>query len=93
MQAPKFLEALEDSGYEASETIVFRLEAMLSTGAPLLPEQFDFVYNKIKKNLQLSSICGGTDIIGCFMLGNPVLPVHRGEIQCLWKFRDGCRLF
>lgn len=82
--SPKFLRALEDSGYEASGENRFpKLEAMLSTGAPLLPEQFDFVYNKIKKNLQLSSICGGTDIIGCFMLGNPVLPVHRGEIQCL----------
>jgi acetoacetyl-CoA synthetase len=82
--SPKFLRALEDSGYEVKGENRFpKLEAMLSTGAPLLPEQFDYVYSKIKKNIQLSSICGGTDIIGCFMLGNPILPVHRGEIQCL----------
>ena len=54
----------------------------MSTGAPLLPEQFDFIHNKIKK-CQIASISGGTDIIGCFMLGNPNLPVLKGEIQCL----------
>ena len=80
--SPKFLKALEDSGYEASSQLK-SLESILSTGAPLIEEQFDFVYNKIKKDVILSSICGGTDIIGCFMLGNPNLPVHRGEIQCL----------
>ena len=55
----------------------------MSTGAPLLPEQFDFIYQNIKSDVQVTSICGGTDIIGCFMLGNPILPVRRGEIQCL----------
>jgi acetoacetyl-CoA synthetase len=59
------------------------LEAILSTGSPLLPEQYDYVYGHIKNNVWLSSISGGTDIIGCFMLGNPNLPVYRGEIQCL----------
>jgi acetoacetyl-CoA synthetase len=48
----------------------------------LSDESFEYVYNKWKKNVQLSSISGGTDIISCFMLGNPILPVYRGEIQC-----------
>jgi acetoacetyl-CoA synthetase len=55
---------------------------MLSTGSPLVPESFDFVYEQIKTDLCLSSISGGTDIISCFILGCPVLPVYRGEIQC-----------
>ncbi|MEE9165548.1 MAG: acetoacetate--CoA ligase, partial [Nitrospinota bacterium] len=59
-----------------------KLRVILSTGSPLLPEDFDWTYSNVKSNLQLSSISGGTDIISCFFLGNPVLPVHRGEIQC-----------
>jgi acetoacetyl-CoA synthetase len=55
---------------------------MLSTGSPLVPESFDFVYRSIKSDLQLSSISGGTDIVSCFVLGNPTLPVRRGQIQC-----------
>lgn len=80
--SPKFLKALEDTGYDRDYDLP-HLETLLSTGAPLLPEQFDFVYQKIKADLCLGSIAGGTDIIGCFMLGNPILPVYRGEIQCL----------
>ena len=80
--SPKFLKALEDSEYHNQEPLP-SLETILSTGAPLLPEQYDYVYNFIKRDLCLSSIAGGTDIIGCFMLGNPNLPVYRGEIQCL----------
>jgi acetoacetyl-CoA synthetase len=80
--SPKFLRALEDSGYE-KDFDFSTLETILSTGAPLLPEQFDFVYDKVKKDVCLSSICGGTDIIGCFFLGNPAEPVYRGEIQSL----------
>lgn len=80
--SPKFLKALEDSGY-ACKLSLNHLESILSTGAPLLPEQYDFVYQKLKADVCLSSISGGTDIIGCFMLGNPILPVYRGEIQCL----------
>ena len=78
--SPKFLRALELSGYN-KEYSFEKLEVILSTGAPLLPEQYDFVYEKIKSEVQLSSISGGTDIIGCFMLGNPVKPVYRGELQ------------
>ncbi len=59
-----------------------KLRGILSTGSPLMEESFDYVYTKIKKVLMLSSIAGGTDIISCFVLGNPNLPVHRGEIQC-----------
>ena len=58
------------------------LRVMLSTGSPLAPESFDFVYESVKADLCLSSISGGTDIISCFVLGNPALPVYRGEIQC-----------
>jgi acetoacetyl-CoA synthetase len=56
---------------------------MLSTGSPLAPESFDYVYSGIKSDLCLSSIAGGTDIVSCFASGCPVLPVYRGEIQCL----------
>ena len=59
-----------------------RLRAMLSTGSPLVPEGFDHVYQNVKRDLCLSSISGGTDIVSCFVLGNPMLPVWRGEIQC-----------
>ena len=55
---------------------------MFSTGSPLAPESFDYVYRDIKPELQLASISGGTDIVSCFVLGNPLEPVWRGEIQC-----------
>lgn len=58
------------------------LRMLLSTGSPLLDEQFDYVYKSIKSQLALCSISGGTDIIGCFALGNPLLPVLKGELQC-----------
>lgn len=59
------------------------LKTILSTGSPLSPQCYDYVYGHIKKDVQLSSISGGTDIISCFALGNPLLPVYRGELQCL----------
>jgi acetoacetyl-CoA synthetase len=58
------------------------LVTMLSTGSPLAPESFDYVYRDIKQNLCLSSIAGGTDIVSCFMVGCPIIPVWRGELQC-----------
>ena len=58
------------------------LRILLSTGSPLAPEGFDYVYRSIKEDVQLSSMSGGTDIISCFVLGNPLWPVYRGEIQC-----------
>ena len=81
--SPRFLKAWEDSFKKRGKIVFPSLETIMSTGAPLMPEQFDFVYEKVKKDVQLASISGGTDIIGCFMLGNPLLPVVRGEIQCL----------
>ncbi len=79
--SPKFLRALEDSKADIPGPFP-TLESVMSTGAPLLPEQYDFIHEKMKKT-HIASISGGTDIIGCFMLGNPNLPVYRGEIQCL----------
>lgn len=58
------------------------LTNIFSTGSPLLSEEFDWVYSRVKNNVLLSSISGGTDIVGCFVLGCPILPVYRGEIQC-----------
>ena len=58
------------------------LRAILSTGSPLVEENFDYVYSDIKKDVLLASISGGTDIISCFALGNPTQPVYRGELQC-----------
>ncbi|NOT13892.1 MAG: acetoacetate--CoA ligase [Methylococcaceae bacterium] len=58
------------------------LKTILSTGSPLVPEAYDYVYDAIKSDVCLSSISGGTDIISCFVLGCPILPVRRGEIQC-----------
>ncbi len=59
-----------------------KLRTIFSTGSPLVPEAFDYVYGAIKHDVQLASISGGTDIISTFVLGNPLLPVWRGEIQC-----------
>ena len=57
------------------------LETIGSTGSPLVHESFDYVYNNIKKDVHLASLSGGTDIVGCFVGGNPISPVYRGEIQ------------
>ena len=79
----KYISALEKAGVRPRDEFALpQLRAVLSTGSVLAPEGFDFVYNAIGDDLQLSSISGGTDIISCFVLGNPVLPVRRGEIQC-----------
>jgi acetoacetyl-CoA synthetase len=58
------------------------LRAILSTGSPLAAESFEFVYREVKKDVLLASISGGTDINGCFLLGNPIGPVYAGELQC-----------
>jgi acetoacetyl-CoA synthetase len=59
------------------------LRAVLSTGSPLLPESFDYVYQCVKSDVHLASLSGGTEIMSAFVLGNPTLPVYRGEMQCL----------
>jgi acetoacetyl-CoA synthetase len=79
----KFIAALEKAGAKPRETHQLqRLKAILSTGSPLAHESFEYVYRDIKSDVCLSSISGGTDIVSCFALGTPVLPVWRGELQC-----------
>ena len=79
----KFIAALEKAGAKPRETHrLSHLKAILSTGSPLAHESFEYVYRDIKADLCLSSISGGTDIVSCFALGNPTLPVWRGELQC-----------
>jgi acetoacetyl-CoA synthetase len=79
----KYLSSLEKSDYVPADTVdLTALRTLLSTGSPLLPEGFDFVYRDVKSDLQLASISGGTDIVSCFALGCPTRPVYRGEIQC-----------
>lgn len=79
----KYFSALEKAGIRPVATHdLTGLKAILSTGSPLAPESFDYVYRDIKADVQLSSISGGTDLISCFALGNPILPVYRGELQC-----------
>ncbi len=81
--SPKFIKISEDSGYNLSDEFnLSSLKTILSTGSPLPEEGFEWVYKNVKEDIQLSSISGGTDIISCFMLGNPILPVYPGEIQC-----------
>lgn len=78
-----YLSALAGTGLKPAEQFdLSPLRALLSTGSPLSIEGFDFVYRDIKKDLQLASISGGTDINGCFALGNPIGPVYAGELQC-----------
>jgi acetoacetyl-CoA synthetase len=78
----KYIAALEKAGHRPRESHdLGSLRTMLSTGSPLSPEQYDYVYRDIKADLCLSSISGGTDIVSCFVGGCPVLPVYRGEIQ------------
>jgi acetoacetyl-CoA synthetase len=78
----KFIDSAAKAGLRPR--VSHRLAAMktlLSTGSPLVPEGFDYVYREVKRDLHLASISGGTDIISCFVLGNPTAPVWRGEIQ------------
>jgi acetoacetyl-CoA synthetase len=79
----KFLDAVAKAGFAPREHCdLSALRTLLSTGSPLSPEGFDFVYQKVAPDVCLSSISGGTDIVSCFVLGNPWLPVWPGEIQC-----------
>ena len=78
----KYLALLEKSGAVPKKKFdLSRVKAILSTGSPLADHSFDYVYSKIKSDVHLASISGGSDIISCFVLGNPILPVYRGEIQ------------
>ena len=79
----KYIAALEKAGVRPKDGYeLASLRAVLSTGSPLAPESYDYVYDAVGDDLQLASISGGTDILSCFALGNPLLPVRRGELQC-----------
>lgn len=78
----KYIDAVQQSGYAPQDMVrLDSLRSLLSTGSPLSSDGFAFVYDKIKCDVQLSSISGGTDIVSCFVLGCPVQPVFAGEIQ------------
>jgi len=79
----KFIAASEGENNIPKETNdLSKMRLILSTGSPLMEENFDYIYRDVKKDVQLASISGGTDIISCFAGGNPMLPVYRGELQC-----------
>jgi acetoacetyl-CoA synthetase len=79
----KFIDAIAKNGLKPREEVdLTSLRVLCSTGSPLVPESFDYVYREIKQDLQLVSMSGGTDICSCFVIGSPDLPVYRGEIQC-----------
>ncbi|MBW1649086.1 MAG: acetoacetate--CoA ligase [Deltaproteobacteria bacterium] len=78
-----YISALMDSEAKPAEKYnLSALRAVLSTGSPLSIEGFEYIYNNVKKDIQLASISGGSDLNGCFALGNPMLPVYAGELQC-----------
>ncbi len=80
----QFIETIKKNNLQPKRShVLSSLRTILTTGSPLSPENFDFVYQDIKSDVCLSSISGGSDIISCFALGNPSLPVYRGEIQCI----------
>ncbi len=80
--SPKYLSMIEKSGYNPKDYYdLSSLKTILSTGSPLSDENFNWVYSNVKEDILLSSISGGTDIISCFMLGCPIIPVYPGEIQ------------
>jgi acetoacetyl-CoA synthetase len=79
----KFIDSTAKAGLRPRLTHRFTaMRCLLSTGSPLVPEGFDYVYREVKNDVHLASISGGTDLISCFVLGNPTGPVWRGEIQC-----------
>ena len=81
--SPKFLAACSKSELVPKNVAdLSNFRSLLSTGSPLVSEQFDWVYENVHSDIQVASISGGTDIIGCFLAGSPILPVHRGELQC-----------
>jgi acetoacetyl-CoA synthetase len=80
---PAYLHFCEEKGFSPGRVLdLSALRVILSTGSILYPCQYDWVNHQVKAAMPLQSISGGTDIIGCFVLGNPNLPVHRGEAQC-----------
>lgn len=80
----RYFAALENAGVRLVQPDRLKtLHTILSTGSPLYPSQYDYIYSAIKSDICLASISGGTDILSCFALGNPLLPVYRGELTCI----------
>ncbi len=78
-----YIEALKNAGVKPGKQFdLSALKSVLSTGSPLSDENFEFIYKEVKEDLQLASISGGSDLNGCFALGNPMGPVYTGELQC-----------
>ena len=81
--SPKYLDTLNQNKINIKNNYnLEKLRTIASTGSPLIHETFKYVYQNIKKDVHLTSISGGTDIVSCFVLGNPNFPVYAGEIQC-----------
>ncbi len=82
--SPKFLASCSKSELVPKNVAdLSNFRSLLSTGSPLVSEQFDWVYEQVHSDIQVASVSGGTDIIGCFLGGSPILPVYRGELQCV----------
>lgn len=78
-----YLKAMENAAVRpGADSDLSHLRALLSTGSPLAPQSFDYVYREVRSDLMLASIAGGTELLGCFIAGNPMLSVYRGEMQC-----------
>jgi acetoacetyl-CoA synthetase len=81
--SPKYLHTVAEAGYRpVDEVNLASLRTVMSAGAPVAPDQFDWLYDAVKADMMFASISGGTEIIGCFMIGAPTLPVRRGELTC-----------
>ena len=88
--SPKFLQTVADAGYRPGDSNdLSALQALLSAGAPVAPQQFDWLYEAVKQDMMVASISGGTEIIGCFMLDNPALPVRCGHLTAKRFVADG----
>ena len=87
---PRYLQACRKRVRPGKDNDLSALRVMFSTGSPLLAEDFDYVYDNVKSDLMLASISGGTDICSCFILGNPLLPVRKGELTAFGLGLDAC---
>jgi acetoacetyl-CoA synthetase len=87
---PRYLQACRKRIRPGRDNDMSNLRVMFSTGSPLAPEDFDYVYEHVKDDVLLASISGGTDICSCFALGNPLLPVRQSEIQAIGLGQDVC---
>ncbi|CAB9497002.1 Malonamoyl-CoA synthetase vrtB [Seminavis robusta] len=89
---PRYLQSCRARIRPGENNDLEALRVVLSTGSPLAPEDFDYVYDKVKSDIMLASISGGTDICSCFALGNPILPVRQSELQAFGLGLDVCAL-